>query len=47
MMTETAESAFYGNLEVTLHVPDMEDQRRDVDVLIPPNKVPVSYRNLT
>ena len=42
MMTETAESAFYGNVEVTLHAPDMEDQSRDVDVVIPPDKVHVS-----
>ena len=41
MRTETAESAFYGNVGVTLHAPDMEDQCRDVDVVIPPDKVQV------
>ena len=42
MRTESAESAFHGNIEVTLHAPDMEDECRDVDVVIPPNKVQVS-----
>ena len=42
MLTESAESAFYGNVGVTLHAPDMEDQDRDVDVVIPPDKVQVN-----
>ena len=43
MMTDTAESAFFGNVGVTLHVPDWEDQSRDVGVGIPPDKIQVSH----
>ena len=42
MMVESAESAFYGGVAVTLHVPGMEDQSSNVDVAIPPEKVQVN-----
>ena len=41
MVTESAEPAFYGNVGVTLHVPDSDDQSRTVDVVIPPDRVEV------
>ena len=44
MKTETAESAFHGSVLVTLNAPDMDDQSRDVDVVIPPVKAHVSQK---
>ena len=43
MSTKTDESKFHGNLGVTLHDPNMDDQCRDVDIVIPPNKVKVKF----
>ena len=48
MRTDIAESTFHGILEVTLHTPGMNDQSRDVDIVISPDKAEVKIlsRNL-
>ena len=35
MMSENKRSTFLGNAGVTLHIPNMDDQYRDVDIMIP------------
>ena len=35
LKSDTKKSMFLGNAGVTLHIPNMDDQYRDVDIMIP------------
>ena len=45
LKSDSERSRFHGNAEVTLRIPNMEDQSNDVEIIIPPPKTQV--RNQT
>ena len=44
LKSDTRRSTFLGNAGVTLHIPNMDDQYRDVDIMIPAPKTQVSKK---
>ena len=44
LQSDSKRSTFLGNAGVTLHIPNIEDQYRDVDIMIPPPKAEVSKK---
>ena len=44
MMSENKRSTFLGNAGVTVHIPNMDDQYRDLDIMIPAPKTQVSKK---
>ena len=43
LKSDIKKSTFLGNAGVTLHIPNMDDQYRDVDIFIPAHKIQVSH----